>query len=310
MNLSNEKQIIREYARSLGFLDARFTGVELENEWKEHYEDFLRVNEIGEMDYLRNHMHIRMNPELLFPGTKSILVLLYRYDDSEYENVKDQALVKISRYASGRDYHRFLRKQGKRLLEKIKETLPGVNGRITVDTAPVSEKYFAKKSGAGFQGKNTCIIHPEYGSWFNLSLIFLNLEVEPDHPISYSCGSCTRCIDACPTQALTKRGISPEKCISYMNIEKRSPLSYNELEQIQNHLAGCDLCQEVCPYNHKESVFSSRVPGALDSRVEVLEYMKNPSIFTESSWDRFSRGMTFRRSNLENWNQIIQHSHR
>ncbi len=203
----------------------------------------------GDMGWFKERLELRLNPGKIFPEAKSALVLGSMYRDPDMEAVIERGPLRISRYALGRDYHRFLRKKGKKLLQGIRAIAPGANGRITVDSAPVPEKILAGMAGLGWRGKHTNLIHPELGSYFFISVLFLTLELERDQPLEDRCGQCRLCIDACPTDALRPYEIDARKCISYLTIETKTPLPPEYRERTEGWIFGCDICQEVCPYN-------------------------------------------------------------
>lgn|GEM_PF-304656 len=223
---------------------------------RQDLEEFLRLGYQGEMNYLEE-AEKRTNPDFLLPGVKSVLVIAINYYREKPQTPPDQG--RIARYAWGRDYHKVLRKVLKDLQKYLEQEWPDHQHKICVDSAPLMEKAFAERAGLGFYGKNTTLINPKIGSFILLGEILTTLPLQPDIPSSNittaTCGTCTRCLDACPTQAL----IAPEKyhgprmdarrCISYITIESKSPIPEEFAEATGNLIAGCDICQEVCPYN-------------------------------------------------------------
>ena len=214
----------------------------------------------GQMSYMENHFEKRIDPSKLVEGAKSVISLLYNYYTEKKQ--ADSAAPKISKYAYGQDYHFVIKRKLKSLIQFIQENIGEVNGRCFVDSAPVLERDWAKRSGLGWVGKNTLLIHPKKGSYFFLAELIIDLELEVDHPMKDYCGTCTRCIDACPTEAISKSGyiVDGSKCISYFTIELKEALPTAYKGKFENWMFGCDICQEVCPWNrfsktHQEEAF-------------------------------------------------------
>jgi len=238
---------IREKSIELGFSACGFAKAEslpLENSLNK----WLENSSHGQMSYMENNKDLRADPTLLFPGANTVISLMASYYNEEYEPSEP---LRVSRYAVGRDYHRVIKKRGQKLIDWIKSIYPDVNARIFVDSAPIMEKEWARRSGLGWIGKNTCLIRPGEGSWFFLAEILTDLKVSPDIPEDRNlCGSCTRCIDACPTGAIIQgEGVDAKKCISYQTIELKDDISAEFKGKTEKYLFGCDICQEVCPHN-------------------------------------------------------------
>lgn len=265
----------------------------------------------GEMDWFGNHMEIRSAPENLMPEAKSVLVLASVYRDETYDKFLKKSPVRIARYSAGSDYHKLLRKKGKRLLARIKDEYPQCEGRVTVDTAPVPEKVFAVQAGLGFRGKNTNVIHPTMGSYFFISLLFLTIELETDSPLNMSCAGCSLCVVRCPAGALDGERIDARKCISYLTLEKKSRITEEEIQSTIPWVSGCDICQEVCPHNiHAgRSGYYTKEKGFVPED-KIYSYLIDPSPLTDDEWDNFSRGKAFRRTGRERWNRIVERIHK
>ncbi|MEL6135489.1 MAG: tRNA epoxyqueuosine(34) reductase QueG, partial [Bacteroidota bacterium] len=203
----------------------------------------------GKMSYMENYFDKRTDPRLLVEGAKSVISVIHNY----FPQVEDQQPVdapKISRYAWGPDYHKVLKRKLYELFRYIHELVgEEIQGRVFVDSAPVMDKAWAKRSGLGWIGKHTNLITPRRGSYFFIGEIILDLTLEADGPIKDYCGTCTRCIDACPTDALQPYQIDAQKCISYLTIELREEMSTAFQESLSGWAYGCDICQEVCPWN-------------------------------------------------------------
>jgi epoxyqueuosine reductase len=212
----------------------------------------------GKMRYMENYFDKRIDPTLLVDGAKSVVTLLFNYYTPDKQ--QDEAAPKISRYAYGEDYHKVVKKKLFSLMTSLQEQTGEISGRAFVDSAPVMDKAWAVRSGAGWMGKNTNVIRPHAGSWFFIAELIIDLELEPDGPIKDYCGTCTRCIDACPTDALSAYQIDATRCISYLTIELREAIPAEFKGKMDNWMFGCDVCQEVCPWNrfaekHKEAAF-------------------------------------------------------
>ena len=213
-------------------------------------EQWLEAEYEGEMGYLTRNREKRYDPRLLVEGTKSIVSVLYNYFPKQ--TIGDGEHYKIAKYAYGADYHDVLKRKIRQLLERIETQTGKLEGtRIFVDSAPVIDRAWAVRCGLGFIGKNTTLIHPKKGSFFFIGHLFLPVELaETGSPMSNRCGRCTRCIDACPTGALEAPfHIDARKCISYLTIEYKGPLDGHDPSQFNGWMYGCDICQDVCPYN-------------------------------------------------------------
>ncbi len=210
---------------------------------------------------MANHFELRTDPTKLVPGAKTVVALMHNYFPKETQ--EDPAAPKLARYAYGEDYHHVLKGKLKDLLRFIQENIGEVDGRCFVDSAPVMEREWAKRSGLGWTGKNTLLLRPSAGSYFFLAELIIDLELVADDPIRDHCGTCRRCIEACPTEAISPQGylLDASKCISYLTIELREELPTEFQEKMENWAFGCDICQEVCPWNrfaqqHQEPAFA------------------------------------------------------
>lgn len=260
MHAQNQTQLIRDEAQRLGFSFIGFARAQRLDEEARRLEAWLHKGYHGEMHYMANHFDKRVDPRLLVDGAKSVVSLMYNYYTPQTQN--DTEAPKISLYAYGEDYHFVLKRKLKSLLAFIRETVGEVNGRCFVDSAPVLERDWARRSGIGWAGKHTLLINPRAGSYFFLAELILDLELTYDHPIKDYCGTCTRCIDACPTEAISPQGyvVDGSKCISYLTIELKNELPKDYQDKMDNWMFGCDVCQEVCPWNrfskpHREPAF-------------------------------------------------------
>ena len=210
-------------------------------------EQWLTSNRHGKMSYMERYFDKRLDPRLLVDGAKSVVSMLLNYYP---EASQPEGAPKISRYAYGKDYHEVIKSKLALLLEFIRERIGEVSGRAFTDSAPVLDRAWAAKSGLGWIGKNSNLIHPKAGSYFFIAELIIDLELEPDAPIRDYCGTCTRCIDACPTDAIiAPKVVDGSKCISYFTIELKDQIPADVKGKLENWAFGCDICQEVCPWN-------------------------------------------------------------
>ena len=261
---------IKEEAKALGFLSCGIAKAGFLEEEAPRLEQWLRQGRHGEMHYMENHFDKRLDPTKLVPGAKSVVSLLLNYHSLEKQS--DPTAPKISTYAFGQDYHKVIKDKLYLLLARIRDRIGEVDGRVFVDSAPVMDKAWAAKAGLGWVGKNTNLIAKQVGSFFFIAEMILDLELAYDLPVADHCGSCTACIDACPTQALTAPyQIDGSKCISYATIELKNAIPDHFKGKMDGWMFGCDVCQTVCPWNrfstpHNETAFAPKA--------ELLELKK------------------------------------
>ncbi|WP_339701610.1 tRNA epoxyqueuosine(34) reductase QueG [Algoriphagus aquimarinus] len=242
--------IIKSTAKRLGF---DFCGVAkagfLEEEAPK-LEDWLNRNYNGEMGYLANHFDKRLDPTKLLEGAKTVVSLIYNYYP-EQKLPETSNSIKLAKYAYGEDYHLVIRDKLNQFLEILRDEIGEIDGRGFVDSAPVMERQWAQKAGLGWLGKNSLLLNREMGSFFFLSELIIDLEVAPDTPLAKDyCGTCTACIDACPTDAIVDNGvIDGSRCISYLTIELKDAIPNEFKGKMENWAFGCDICQDVCPWN-------------------------------------------------------------
>ena len=248
MKSNNYKQLIKDKATELGFFYCGFSKADFLEEEAPRLENWLNLNYQGKMSYMANYFDKRLDPRLLVDDAKTVVSLLLNYFPEEKQYSES---LKISKYAYGEDYHTVIKDKLKELIQFLKENIGDVNGRAFVDSAPVMDKVWAKKSGLGWIGKNSNLIHPKEGSFFFIAELIVDLEVEPDGPMKDYCGTCTKCIDACPTDAIVQPYVvDGSKCISYLTIELKDELLPSEFKgKMDNWMFGCDICQDVCPWN-------------------------------------------------------------
>lgn len=250
--------IIKQEAKRLGFDFCGISKAEFLEEEAPRLENWLKQGRHGKMEYMENHFDKRLDPRLLVEGARSVVSLLYNYYPEQSQNPE---APRISKYAYGFDYHEVIKDKLKEFLNTLKEQIGDVNGRAFVDSAPVLDKAWAKKGGLGWIGKNANLINKQQGSFFFIAELIIDLDLEYDGPMADYCGTCTRCIDACPTQAIVEPFVvDGSKCISYFTIELKEAIPEDFKNKFDNWAFGCDVCQDVCPWNrfsipHQEPQF-------------------------------------------------------
>ena len=266
MNISDcdKADIIKAKAKELGFLDCGISKAVYLREEKEHLMEWLQNNMQGEMSYMSRNIEKRLDPGLLVENARSVVSVLLNYFPSESQINSDAPV--LSKYAYGTDYHFVMKDKLGKLLDFIQTEISPCEGRFFVDSAPVLDRAWAAKAGLGWVGKNTNLISPEHGSFFFIGELIIDLELPADEKIVHNhCGNCTRCLDACPTKALVSPFVlDARRCISYQTIENRGEIDPELKGRFENRVFGCDICQDVCPWNlksepNKESLFSPEI---------------------------------------------------
>lgn len=269
-------QMIKQEAQRLGFMACGVSKAAFLEEEAPRLEKWLKNNYHGEMGYMENYFDKRLDPTLLVDDAKSVISLTLNY----YTNQKqtDSEAPKISKYAYGTDYHPVIKEKLKALMEFISDNIGEVNGRCFVDSAPVMDKAWAQKAGLGWRGKNSNLISKQAGSFFFLAELIIDLELAYDNPFPTDhCGSCTRCIDACPTDAIVAPyTVNGSKCISYLTIELKNEIPSEFKGKMENWMFGCDICQDVCPWNrfsvpHNEEEFIPKEELLSLNKQELIE---------------------------------------
>jgi epoxyqueuosine reductase len=254
-------QMVKQAAQQEGFFYCGISKAEFLEEEAPRLEAWLKQGMHGRMGYLANHFDKRLDPRLLVPGAKSVITLLYNYFPAQDHNTDQE--VKIAKYAFGEDYHFVIKDKLKSLMQQIQQGVGEVQGRVFVDSAPVMERAWAQKSGAGWIGKNSLLLNKQQGSFFFLAELIIDLELEPDGPVKDYCGTCTACMDACPTEAIpAPYVVDGSKCISYLTIELKEEIPAEFQGKMDGWAFGCDICQDVCPWNrfskpHNEPAFQA-----------------------------------------------------
>lgn len=252
--------MIKAESKRLGFLSCGISKAGFLEDEAPRLENWLNNQMYGQMSYMENHFDKRLNPTLLVDGAKSVISLLLNYYPSELQNENS---YKISKYAYGQDYHHVIKEKLKELLHFIQTEIGEVSGRAFVDSAPVLDKAWAAKSGLGWVGKNSNLITQKVGSFYFIAELIIDLELEYDSPTTDHCGSCTACLDACPTEAIVAPYVvDGSKCISYFTIELKDNLPQEMKGKFDDWMFGCDVCQDVCPWNrfskpHNEPLFEA-----------------------------------------------------
>lgn len=259
-NKEKYTKLIKAEAQRLGFLSCGISKAGFLEQEAPRLENWLNNQMNGQMIYMENHFDKRLNPTLLVDDAKSVISLLLNYYPSEIQNENS---YKISKYAYGQDYHHVIKEKLKELLHFIQSEIGEVSGRAFVDSAPVLDKSWAAKSGLGWVGKNSNLITQKVGSFYFIAELIIDLELEYDSPTTDHCGSCTACLDACPTEAIVAPYVvDGSKCVSYFTIELKDNLPQEMKGKFDDWMFGCDVCQDVCPWNrfskpHNEPLFQA-----------------------------------------------------
>ena len=258
-NKEKYSKFIKAEAKRLGFLSCGISKASFLEEEAPRLENWLNQNHHGEMKYMENHFDKRLNPTLLVDDAKSVISLLLNYYPSEIQNTDS---YKMSKYAYGQDYHFVIKEKLQELLQTIQTEIGEVSGRAFVDSAPVLDKAWAAKSGLGWIGKNSNLLTQQVGSFYFIAELVVDLDLEYDYATTDHCGTCTACIDACPTEAIVSPYVvDGSKCISYFTIELKENIPQEMKGKMDDWIFGCDVCQDVCPWNrfsksHNEPLFN------------------------------------------------------
>lgn len=271
--------LIKTEAKKLGFQDCGIASAGFLDKDAVHLTHWLNNNMHAGMSYMKGHFEKRTDPTKLVPGARSVISVILNYYPPEVKNDKNGP--QISKYAWGRDYHKVVKKKLKKLLEIICGYEGTVTGRFFVDSAPVLERAWAARSGLGWIGKNSNLINRKYGSFFFIGELIIDLDLEYDNPAKDYCGNCTKCIDACPTNAIVAdRVIDASRCISYQTIENKGKIDYKLKGKMTNWVFGCDICQDICPWN--KGIVPANEPDFIP-RKKILE-------MREDDWNNLDEG--------------------
>lgn len=262
-------QLIKQEAKRLGFDDCGIAKARFLEEEAPHLENWLKQGRHGKMKYMENHFDKRLDPTKLVPGARSVISLIHNYTPKQIQ--KHPNAPRIAKYAYGEDYHFVLKRKARQLMQFINQNIGAVQGRIFTDSAPVMDKIWAKLAGIGWHGKNGNII-TKTGSYVLIAELIIDLELEYDTPIQDYCGTCRRCLIACPTKAIIQPGtVDGSKCISYFTIELRDNIPQHMQGKMANNAFGCDICQDVCPWNYRSQPHNE---PAFDPHPDLIEMTK------------------------------------
>ena len=296
MNKQKITSALKEEALRLGFSACGISKATFLEEEAPRLEKWLKNNHHGTMSYMERNFDKRLDPRKLVPDSKSVVSLLYNY----YTNKKqsDPQSPKIAMYALGNDYHFVIKRKLKKLVAYLQTTVGDFSGRVFVDSAPVMERQWAEKSGLGWIGKNTLLLNRKAGSYFFIAELILDLELEYDGPTTDHCGTCTACIDACPTEAIyAPFKMDASRCISYLTIEYRDEIPSEFKDKMDNWAFGCDICQQVCPWN---KFASHHQEPAFEPKQELMDFSENDwHEMTEQVFDRVFKDSPVKRTKFK-----------
>ena len=301
MNRAEASKIVKRLAKEQGFDACGISAAGFLEEEATGLENWLNAGFHGTMSWMERHFDERLDPRKLVPGAKSVISVVLNYFPNEGQRAD---APKISKYAYGRDYHKVIRGKLKRMLLCIQDEIGEVSGRGFVDSAPVMDRAWARKSGLGWVGKHSLLLSKGSGSYFFIGALIVDIELEPDGPTTDHCGSCTACIDACPTSAIVAPTVvDSNKCISYLTIEYKGALPSEYQEKMDDWVYGCDICQDVCPWNrfstpHAESDFNIR-DAIQNNDWETWEEV------THELWEEITKGSAMRRVGFDGFKRNL-----
>lgn len=301
MNRAEASKLVKRLAREQGFDACGISAAGFLEEEATGLENWLNAGFHGTMSWMERHFDERLDPRKLVPGAKSVISVVLNYFPNEGQRAD---APKISKYAYGRDYHKVIRGKLKRMLLCIQDEIGEVSGRGFVDSAPVMDRAWARKSGLGWVGKHSLLLSKGSGSYFFIGALIVDIELEPDGPTTDHCGSCTACIDACPTSAIVAPTVvDSNKCISYLTIEYKGALPSEYQEKMEDWVYGCDICQDVCPWNrfstpHAESDFNIR-DAIQNNDWETWEEV------THELWEEITKGSAMRRVGFDGFKRNL-----
>ena len=296
---------IRSQALQLGFDACGFAQAQHLPDEARRLDEWLTQNKNGSMSWMENHFEKRVDPTLLVPGSKTVVSVLASYYHPSHDKqigVKNEPL--IAKYAHGRDYHKVLKKKLKKLFNFTEELLGGLEGRIFVDSAQVLDRVWAQRAGLGWIGKNSNLLNKNIGSFFFIGEMIIDAELSYDAPVTDHCGSCTNCIDACPTDAIYEPyRVDATKCISYLTIELKEEIDKQYQTNIENWIYGCDICQDVCPWNSKSVIAQFEDLHPREYVVDRdLDFWKN---LTPKQYDETFEGSAIRRAKYDKFKSTV-----
>lgn len=296
IQIKKNTEYIKRKAHELGFFFCGISKARFLEEEANNLENWLNQGKHGSMSYMENYFDKRLDPTKLVEGAKSVVSLAFNYYP-KHDLAKDNT-YKIAKYAYGRDYHKVVKKKLKSLFIAIQNDIGEVNGRVFVDSGPVMERQWARESGIGWIGKNSLLLNKNSGSFFFLAELIIDLELEPDGPVKDYCGTCTACMDACPTDAIPQPYVvDSSKCISHLTIELKENIPEEFKGKMDNWIFGCDICQDVCPWNrfskpHQELAFEPNDQLKSFSKSDWQE-------MTEDIFDQMFKGSAIKRTKFK-----------
>mgnify|MGYP001807066164 CR=1 FL=1 len=296
-----DRDEILKFISDLGFV-AGGVAPAIATVYESEYLSWLAEGQHGQMNYLERHIDVRMDPRVLLPGAKSIICVADRHAQHSRLKQSDEPLEspqgrrgKVARYAQGKDYHKIIKRRLFRLVDWLKENFVEAEFKVCVDTAPLLEREHAQRAGLGSVGKNTLLLRPGEGSYLLLGAVVTTLEIEPTKfEPEDPCGSCTRCIDACPTEAIKPWSVDASRCISYLTIEHRSSIEESFYAPMGDWIFGCDVCQEVCPHNQP-----TRRSSHLASYADYEPVNRDFDLLEVLGWDALDRQKAFKSSSMK-----------
>lgn len=301
MNRAEASKLVKRLAKEQGFDACGISAAGFLEEEATGLENWLNAGFHGTMSWMERHFDERIDPRKLVPGAKSVISVVLNYFPNEGQRAD---APKISKYAYGRDYHKVIRGKLKRMLLCIQDEIGEVSGRGFVDSAPVMDRAWARKSGLGWVGKHSLLLSKGSGSYFFIGALIVDIDLEPDGPTTDHCGSCTACIDACPTSAIVAPTVvDSNKCISYLTIEYKGALPSEYQEKMEDWVYGCDICQDVCPWNrfstpHNEDDFNIR-DSIQNNDWEAWEEI------THELWEEITKGSAMRRVGFDGFKRNL-----
>lgn len=301
--METKEAYIKSLSKELGFLECGISIAGPLTSESQKLESWLSNGYNGTMSYLENHFEKRIDPTKLVPGAKSVVSLLFNYYP---ETTQNEQAPKLAKYAYGEDYHFVLKRKLKEFLSKLREKYGDIDGRVFVDSAPVMERQWAEKSGLGWIGKHGLLLNKNHGSFFFIAELILDIELSPDVAVTNHCGTCTACIDACPTDAIiANQVLDASKCISYLTIELKNEIPAKFKDQMEGWAFGCDICQDVCPWNrfsqpHTNSELASKnelldldYQGWHEMTEEVFKDLFRKSAVKRTKFEGLKRNLSF-----------------
>jgi epoxyqueuosine reductase len=299
-------QKIKELAKQVGFTDCGIAPAKTLDIDTKHLKHWLRQGMHAGMKYMENHFEKRTNPSKLVPGAKSVIVVVLNYYPARLQSPSGGNFL-ISKYTYGHDYHSVMKTMLKRFYTGIKSTIIPLNGSVFVDSAPVMERALAALAGLGWIGKNSNLLSPHHGSFVFIGELIVDTELEYDEPLPDRCGRCTKCIDACPTNAIVSpQVIDSRKCISYWTIEHKELIDYSLKGKFKNRIFGCDICQDVCPWNRRAK--PNNIEEFQPNPILIDMVRKDWQDLTEEQFNQLFQGSALMRNSFKRFKRNFEFS--